>query len=639
MTARAGVGRGWSRTLSSFVVRADLLLLALLVASGSVSASQAGGVGKGKGPAKRVLVLDSFGRDFSPYNTVASTFRTRLAERSPFPVQFLEFSLEAEALEAGGDEPIVQYVQAVFGKRPPDLVVSVGGPATRVVQRNYEALFPGIPGILGGQEERLVKGEALPPAVTAVSIRLDLAGILRNILELLPATRRVFVVVGSTPVERFWRAELDREWKPFQDRVEVVFLDGPSFESLCREAERLPPDSAIFFALLLRDGTGVPYEQHSALERLHLRANAPIFGWSDEVLGRGAVGGPLMPVEEVGREMAAMGVRLLGGESASGIPPRTIVAGHGLFDARELERWHVDEARLPAGSEVRFRPTPFLVAYRWQVLGGAAVIGAQALAIAGLLVSRRRRQRAEAEAARLRDELTHRERVTLMGQLASSVAHELNQPLGAILRNAEAGELLLAADPPDLAELKAILGDIRKDDRRASDVIERLRTLLRRDRREATLVEIPSLVDEVAGLIRADARSRQVRVEVEVDSDLPSVRADRVHLEQVLLHLLVNGMEAMEAVPEGNRLLRLEARRADADRIEITVSDSGSGIPPGDLERVFEPFSTTKATGLGMGLAISRSLVEADGGRIRAEAGEAGGTTFRVFLPSVRVGA
>jgi two-component system, LuxR family, sensor kinase FixL len=243
------------------------------------------------------------------------------------------------------------------------------------------------------------------------------------------------------------------------------------------------------------------------------------------------------------------------------------------------------------------------------------------------------RKLAEAEALRQHNELAHVTRVTTMGQLASSLAHELNQPLGAILRNAEAAEMFLQAPSPDLEEVRAILADIRRDDQRAGQVIDRMRTLLRRRKLEYTLLDIGELVDEITSMVHSDAVSRGVKLEVEVPGNLPPVRGDRVHLQQVLLNLLLNGMEAMGEVTPGDRRLLARARQSDAGTIEVSVADAGHGIPAAIFDHLFEPFFTTKPKGLGMGLPISSTIIIAHGGRMWAESSPAG-ATFYFTLPA-----
>jgi PAS domain S-box-containing protein len=244
-----------------------------------------------------------------------------------------------------------------------------------------------------------------------------------------------------------------------------------------------------------------------------------------------------------------------------------------------------------------------------------------------------RRKEAERESQNLRQEIAHAGRVSMMGQLASALAHEINQPLGAILRNAEAAELFMQDKSPDLDEIRAILADIRKDDQRAGSVIDRMRGLLKRQNLDKRPVDVGELLDGVAALVRSDAAARHIKLELAVADRLPHVLGDLVHLQQVLLNLMVNGMDALDGTNEGDRRVRVTAALDGPKTIEITVSDSGPGIPADQLTHIFDPFFTTKPHGMGMGLAISRTIIEAHNGRLWAENQNDGGASFRFTLP------
>lgn len=242
------------------------------------------------------------------------------------------------------------------------------------------------------------------------------------------------------------------------------------------------------------------------------------------------------------------------------------------------------------------------------------------------------RKQAEEELQKQRAELAHVQRVSSLGQLSSALAHEINQPLAAILRNAEAGELLLRKDPPDLEEVRAILGDIRSDEQRAASVIERMRSLLKRRALQFEPLDMAELVRQVVALLHAESQARQVALHLEMPRELPEVSGDRVHLQQVVLNLLFNSIDASERQPDERRRVVIRASRTAQGLVELAVTDRGEGIAPDLLPRLFEPFLTTKSRGIGIGLAISRTIVELHGGQISAENNPQGGATFRFTL-------
>lgn len=260
--------------------------------------------------------------------------------------------------------------------------------------------------------------------------------------------------------------------------------------------------------------------------------------------------------------------------------------------------------------------------------------GGRPVLMRGVLIDITAQRRSEDEMQQLRGQLAHAGRVSMMGQLATALAHELNQPLGAILRNAEAAELFLQGDTPNLDEVRAIIADIRKDDRRAGEVIDRLRTLLKRRDIESRPLSTGHLLDEVLALTRADAAARDVRLEVLSDPGLPPVKGDRVHLQQVLINLIINAMDALGESGRAERQVTVSARRDGTGFVEFAVADNGRGIPPERFGRVFDPFFTTKPHGMGMGLPISRTIIEAHGGKITASNAPGGGAVFRFTLPA-----
>jgi PAS domain S-box-containing protein len=244
------------------------------------------------------------------------------------------------------------------------------------------------------------------------------------------------------------------------------------------------------------------------------------------------------------------------------------------------------------------------------------------------------RKQGELEAARQRDEMAHLARVAMLGELSGSLAHELNQPLAAILSNAQAAQRFLNREAPPLDRVREILADIVKSDRRAGAVITRLRSLLRKEYAQHLPVNMNEVVEEVLQLMRSDFLSRQVSVRAELASNLPPVSGDRVQLQQVLLNLLINGSDAMAGV-ERQRELVVFSEWTAQEHVRVSVADRGVGIGPEDIERIFEPFVTTKPTGMGMGLAVCRTIVKAHSGWLWAVNNADGGATLHVELPAI----
>ena len=246
------------------------------------------------------------------------------------------------------------------------------------------------------------------------------------------------------------------------------------------------------------------------------------------------------------------------------------------------------------------------------------------------------RKQVELEAQRLRQELAHIGRVSAMGELTASLAHELNQPLTAILNNAQVAQRFLDAETVDVAEMREILNDIVSDDKRAADVIRRLRLLLKKGDLEYVSLDLNEVVTEVARLVLSDAAIRNVAMRLETAPGLPRVRGDRVQLQQVVLNLVLNGLDAMRESGTSDGSLVIRTLKDGGGLVGVAVQDAGPGIADKDMDHIFNVLYTTKAEGMGMGLAISRTIVDAHGGHLMAANNPEGGATFQFTLPSER---
>jgi C4-dicarboxylate-specific signal transduction histidine kinase len=229
-------------------------------------------------------------------------------------------------------------------------------------------------------------------------------------------------------------------------------------------------------------------------------------------------------------------------------------------------------------------------------------------------------------------ELAHVSRLTTMGELAASIAHEVNQPLVGVVTNASAGLRFLAAALPNLVETREALRAIIRDGNRAADVVSRVRGLFKKARPTKERLNINQAIEEVVVLTQGEARRNNVRLRTELAANLPSVMADRVQIQQVVMNLILNGIEAMSAVEDRKRLLVVRTQLGEGDQVRVAVQDSGIGIDPLNAEQIFNAFHTTKPGGMGMGLSISRSIIESHGGRLWVTANNGPGATFQFTL-------
>ena len=610
------------------------LLLAVCTLPGSVSAVEPDATARNE--PKRVLVLHSFGREFRPWSEYARSIKVELERRSPWPLDIQEHTLLTARFNGPGPEaPFVEYLASLYQSELPDIVLSVGAPAARFVQRYRSKLFPNTPMVLTVVEQRLVNRFDLTDNDVVVAVRNDFLAAFENILQVLPDTKAIAVVIGASPLEKFWADEVKRELKPLEGRLAFTWYSDLSFDEILKRASALPPHTVLFWGLMSVDAAGIVHEGDIALRSLHAVANAPIFSYQEPFFGGSTVGGPMHSVAETSARTVSAAIRILGGEKPADIKYEPIGFAPPKYDWRELQRWGISESRLPPGSEVLFRELPLWEIYHWQMLLIAAVILVQAGLISGLLHERRLRQIAEVESRQRLAELAHVNRYSAVGELTTSIAHELNQPLGSILTNAETAELMLKAASPDINEIRQILADIRRDDQRASEVIRRLRSVLKKTPFEIQDIELNDTVREAIGLVTAVADGRRIMLTyMPVLADL-HVKGDPVQLQQVVLNLIINAMDAISDADTGKREVSVSTVRT-GNQAEIRVADTGPGIDASDLANVFNPFFTTKPQGMGMGLAIAKTIIEAHHGTIAATNQPAGGALFTIRLPIVR---
>jgi C4-dicarboxylate-specific signal transduction histidine kinase len=301
------------------------------------------------------------------------------------------------------------------------------------------------------------------------------------------------------------------------------------------------------------------------------------------------------------------------------------VMGTGIAQPREKEYFRKNGSRVP-------------------VLIGGTAIGEEPQQGIAFVLDLSERKRAEAQAReserRYREmqmELAHANRVATMGQLTASIAHEVKQPIAATVSNAQAGLRWLIREPPDLEEVRQALACIAKDGKRAGDVVGRIRDLIQKAPPRKDRFDLNGAIREVIELTRSEAMKNGVLVQTELTDNLPLIDGDRVQLQQVMLNLIVNAVEAMSGLTEGPRELLISAGKAEMGGVLVTVRDSGPGLAPAALERLFEAFYTTKPNGLGMGLSICRSIIEAHDGRLWASANVSRGATFQFTLPAPSV--
>jgi signal transduction histidine kinase len=531
---------------------------------------------------------------------------------------------------AAYEESLKRHFKEKYRDRPIGVIVAIGAGTLEHTLRWREELWPGVPVVFAMLDEKHLAKLGRPADVTGVVIKKPLAGAIKAARAVVPGLDTVAFVGDDWSRQVLFR-HWDDENPAATAGLNVIDLVGQKMADVRKRVAELPERSAIIYTAVFSDGEGTFYSPSTALGIIAQRANRPIVVGAEPLLAAGGIGGYALVASEIGADAAGLALRVLDGERAGDVPPVTREAKP-LFNWNQMQRWEVSESSLPEGSQVRLREPTFFEQYRWQSLAIFAALFIQAGLILFLLHERHLRRDAEIESRTRMSELAHVNRHVTAGELSSSFAHELNQPLGSILANAETAELILKSENPDMDELREILADIKRDDQRAGEVIRSLRGYLTRTPFETKDIDLNLIMGEVFKFLSVQASARNVALYLQISPGELRIKGDPVQLQQVILNLVVNSMDAMAAIPYGRTVIgRTELNSGSL--AAISISDSGPGISSDKLSQVFDPFFTTKDQGMGIGLSIARTIIIAHKGQIWAENQSGGGAAFHFTLP------
>ena len=586
---------------------------------------------KAETAARGVLIID----EFSPESPFGRHFRAQIHSTLDSKMTH-RYSIYSEFLDSGqfkisAYEPALQaYLKSKYHNEQISVIVTLGSKALNFSLRLRNPPLFAAPIVFAAIDDGIENESTRSPNTTGTIAVRRFQDLVRSAKIVVPHLKEI-VLVGEPLEHQPLRHHYRQYLQPIAKGLKVNNLTGLPIIELQSRVARLSDNSAIIYIPIYTDKSGLIHNPREAFKTLASVANRPIVVDSETFIGIGAAGGFVTSAKMLGQNTAEKVVRILKGEAASNIPVTIEKSPKPIFDSRELKRWGISERALPNDSEIRFRELSVWDRYRWRISAIGSLIVLLCLIIAWLLYERHGRRAAERESHQHLLEVTRMDRAMTASALSVSIAHEINQPLGAILSNAEAAELLLAQKSPDLEQIKEILADIRKDDRRAVDIIKHLRALLRRNDMELQKTDLNEVFKDTFELIKAQALEQGVTLQIESNPSDLFVRADPVHLQQVILNLAMNAVEAMQDVPKGKRILKLQTN-VQSGRAIVSISDTGLGVPEAELKAIFAPFVTTKQQGTGLGLSICQTIINNYGGAIWVENGANGGAIFHFSL-------
>jgi signal transduction histidine kinase len=597
---------------------------------------------------QRVLVIFTESRLNPGMIEFDDEIRRTLQQKERNPEIFVEFLDTIRFADKAYEDALVASMRQKYSSVQPDLIIAVREFSLKFLLRHRDKLFSNTiivhAGVPIAEAEKLNSKDG----IIGIPVNIDLFETLNLALQLHPHSRHVVVINGASPPERGDAEALRRLESDWRRRSSIVAALSPfefwsawSMEDVLSCLAALPKDTIVLTPGIQQDSTGQWFVPRDAIQRFSQVSTAPIYVRYSSQVGVGAVGAYSPTFRLMASTAGKIALQLLDGESQSSLRLPPILPNSYIFDGRQLHRWGIRESQLPQGSIVLYKEPSAWERYRWLIATAAAVLILQTTLIIALLIHRRLRRRAEkasqqakAESQVLKEELAHTSRVMVMGEMSGALAHELNQPLTAILSNAEAAMQLLDAEAADLREVKEMLGDIVIEDKRASETIQKLRAMLKKRATQFQLLDLNEIAKEVIDLLRSDLVARHTTVLTRFATAIPAIYGDRIQLQQIVLNIVRNACEAMSKGDARERELTISTFFDDEDKIaRISISDSGSGIPASKLERVFEPFFTTKPDGLGIGLPICRTIIAQHHGRMWAVNNPDRGVTFHVTLP------
>ena len=619
------------------------VLILLLITFGilfhsSVMSSVTGNLSEGleseKKPAqKRILAIFGFKQAMPFGYYTAESMRETLTSEAPFPI---ELNIEFADLARYPDETylakIVDFYRFKYSKDKFDLVLAIGDETAKMMVEYGDELFGDIPIVIIGSGLDFLAKESKNSNTFFLKWGWDIGKTLEIIQDLLPNTQHLYFISGATISDLSIRNVALEDLSNTRVNFKTTFITDFTATEMLEKIAHLPNNSVIFFLSVIRDINNVGFISRDLMHEVSEKANMPTFGMSDTYLGHGIVGGKLLSPAYQGRRLIRTALKILNDEP---IKNTGSLKGDNqvMFDWRQLKRWSINEKDLPPNSVVKYKEHSIWDAHKGKIIGAISIILSQGLAVIFLLIQRKRRSHAESESRSLRDDLAHISRVMSMGEMATSLAHEVNQPLTAIQSYAQAAQRFLQRQPPEYKEVSNSLKGVVEGSRRAKQVIQRIRMTLDKEPSQRSTNKVRDLINGVLLLVQGNINEKKIHLKLDIENGLPKVICDQVQLQQVLLNLIINGIDAICEKSVEVRELTVLAYQEQDENVVISVKDSGVGIDENILKQPFDAFYTTKKEGLGVGLSISKSIIEDHGGRLWITKNQDRGVTVSFTVP------
>ncbi|RUW54655.1 GHKL domain-containing protein [Mesorhizobium sp. M8A.F.Ca.ET.021.01.1.1] len=562
---------------------------------------------------------------------IARGLHKDLDDRDPTQFEIYSEYLDNARFPDPGNLPrIAAQLSAKYRDMKPDVAIAAGPTALRFMLDHRREIAPGAPLLFGAVAADAVTQLALPPDVKGIVTRFDLKQTMTLARRLQPNARHAVVISGSSAFDKRWEATARADLGDRYDGFDIRYLSGLRLDGFADAVARLSPDTAVLILTIFQDPDGRNFVPRNATAEIARVSAAPVYAVYDTYLDHGVLGGYMSTFQEQGEQLAALVTHQIAGEA--NLPQITPLVIRPIVDWREIRRFLIDPGLLPPDAEIRFRAPSLWDEHRTAILVSIAMLLLQSGTIVALGIQAHLRKKAEAEVNAGHTKLVHLSRTSLLGELSGAFAHELNQPLTSILANAEVGKQLLESSDPSLTEVSDILSDIIADDERAAEISRQLRRLLTTHEVALEPVDLNHITVATLALVKSELLIKQTAVAFKRANSSVRILGNAAQLQQVVLNIIINAVDATSHLPPSARMIEV-AVRTDGRTGEVTVTDNGCGLTPEFMEGAFQPFVSTKSNGLGLGLAICRSIAQAHGGALEFDPEYLAGARIILSLP------
>jgi signal transduction histidine kinase len=593
------------------------------------------------GKVKTVVVFFSLNEAVPAYQNILEGLHASL------PVYFGEpYNLLIEYLDFGRtrDNDYLKHIITLYNEKFTgnefDLIITVGPGTYPLLKKNGLTALNQTP-IIEIDLDNFNAGNQIDTGkenVFEIIIKLNFVKTLKSVFDLFPDTGTAYIISGSSPVDQYYNNLTRQATKAFEGKYDFIYVSGISLDSTLQIVKKIPSNSIVVIPSYMTDVNNAPISTTFALNNISNQCIAPLFTMSDNFIKKGGIGGLVFSFSNVGKEAGRVAGEILKGKNMKEIILNEDGFYQDIYDWKQLKKWNLLKSKaIPSSSTFINKEFNFVYEYRWFILGILLFLIAQtALIIYFISLYKRQKDmaRQKSEIEQLFRELVREDRLSKMAELTASLSHELSQPLTAILYNAQAGMRFLNSDKLDTRQAKEIFLNIIEDDKRASGLISSIRSLMKLESREKEVVNLNSLIKETINIFNFEAIKHNIKIILNLEKDPVYVFGDKIQLQQVIMNFLSNAEIALDNMDADKRLIEINQKLSDG-LVSVSVKDTGPGISNAILEKIFNPFVTTRKNGFGIGLAISNTIIERHDGKIWAENIDGGGAKFSFSLPIV----